>query len=83
MYKKSDPIFRCTTPSTGKRLGEVVVGTLYHNSSELAAAFRSFLLSGVRAAAAAFRSFLRSGVRAAVVRPPLSLPFFVLAYLLL
>ena len=21
MYKKSDPIFRCTTPSTGKRLG--------------------------------------------------------------
>ena len=47
-------------------------------SSELAAAFRSFLLSGVRAAAAAFRSFLRSGVRAAVVRPPLSLPFFVL-----
>ena len=27
--KKSDPIFRCTTPSTGKRLGEVVVGTLY------------------------------------------------------
>ena len=30
MYKKSDPIFQCTTPSTGKRLGEVVVGTLYH-----------------------------------------------------
>ena len=29
MYKKSDPIFRCTTPSTGKRFGEVVVGTLY------------------------------------------------------
>ena len=29
MYKESDPIFRCTTPSTGKRLGEVVVGTLY------------------------------------------------------
>ena len=28
MYKKV-PIFRCTTPSTGKRLGEVVVGTLY------------------------------------------------------
>ena len=27
MYKKV-PIFRCTTPSTGKRLGEVVVGTL-------------------------------------------------------
>ena len=27
--KKSDPIFRCTTPSTGKRFGEVVVGTLY------------------------------------------------------
>ena len=26
-YKKV-PIFRCTTPSTGKRLGEVVVGTL-------------------------------------------------------
>ena len=24
----SDPIFRCTTPSTGQRLGEVVVGTL-------------------------------------------------------
>ena len=30
MYKKV-PIFRCTTPSTGKRLGEVVVGTLYYN----------------------------------------------------
>ena len=29
MYKKSDPIFRCTPPSTGKILGEVVVGTLY------------------------------------------------------
>ena len=29
MYKKFDPIFRCTTPSTGKRLGEVVVGTLW------------------------------------------------------
>ena len=29
MYKKSDPIFRFTTPSTGQRLGEVVVGTLY------------------------------------------------------
>ena len=28
MYKKV-PIFRCTTPSTGKRLGEVIVGTLY------------------------------------------------------
>ena len=28
MYKKSGPIFRCTTPSTGKRFGEVVVGTL-------------------------------------------------------
>ena len=30
MYKKV-PIFRCTTPSTGKRLEEfeVVVGTLY------------------------------------------------------
>ena len=27
--KKSDPIFRCTTPSTGKRLGEVVV--VYHS----------------------------------------------------
>ena len=27
MYKKV-PIFQCTTPSTGKRLGEVVVGTL-------------------------------------------------------
>ena len=27
--KKSDPILRCTTPSTGKRLGEVVIGTLY------------------------------------------------------
>ena len=26
---KKVPIFRCTTPSTGKRLGEVVVGTLY------------------------------------------------------
>ena len=26
MYKKV-PIFRCTTPSTGKRIGEVVVGT--------------------------------------------------------
>ena len=29
MYKKV-PIFRCTTPSTGKRLGEVVVGTCTH-----------------------------------------------------
>ena len=28
MYKKV-PIIRCTTPSTGKRLGEVVVGTLH------------------------------------------------------
>ena len=27
--QESDPIFRCTTPSTGQRLGEVVVGTLY------------------------------------------------------
>ena len=32
MYKKV-PIFRCTTPSTGKRLREVVVGTLYIYSS--------------------------------------------------
>ena len=31
MYKKV-PIFRCTTPSTGKRLGEVVVGTLREKS---------------------------------------------------
>ena len=32
MYKKV-PIFRCTTPSTGKRLEEfeVVVGTLYRD----------------------------------------------------
>ena len=30
MYKESDPIFRCATPSTGQRLGEVVVGTLLH-----------------------------------------------------
>ena len=29
MYKESDPIFLCTTPSTGQRLGEVVIGTLY------------------------------------------------------
>ena len=31
MYKESDPIFRCTTPSTRQRLGEVVVGTLSNN----------------------------------------------------
>ena len=33
MYKESDPIFRCTTPSTGQRLGEVVVGTLYQRQT--------------------------------------------------
>ena len=29
MYKKSDPIFQCTAPSTGQIWGEVAVGTLY------------------------------------------------------
>ena len=32
IYTKSDPIFRCTTPSTGQIVGEVVVGTLYNFS---------------------------------------------------
>ena len=48
MYKKV-PIFRCTTPSTGKRLKEfeVVVGTLYNVPTTTSNSFNLFPVDGV------------------------------------